>query len=804
MAVAPTLAAMSAHMAQAHYFPCRKCTSVFVSADRLAAHDRGNHPVDETTPTPQGKQASHRMQLMVQLAKETPAALPQLVSKPLVSSMTFLVQPRGDKTQVIAPTSSFAGVSSLSPVESVTSNQAPVTKPAQSFSLVASDPNSASVALGNLPVLRSSSTTETASSASQGSQDGLSSSHSQSERLRTFRTTAAGTPIRMLRRRSTTTSTAAKPVSLSQQASTAAKSQKPKRVSKSQAEVLTAGPQLTMLKPWIKPFQSNVRYSPLKSFAVSSVSQGSKDVSSTTEAMLLFGYPAVGTPIKVIRHGPSTTSTLAKPVLPMQTRESSKNAIVAQSANQSSKDDSSTISSEAEVLPIAAGTASKPVLPMQTRESSKNSIVAQSANQSSKDDSSTISSEAEVLPIVAGTAAKPVSPMRSHEIISDHSYCQGIEDDSSTSSTKPAELEVKDPEPLLTLAKPILFTVPSFTLKSTAEKSASSRPKVVSTKSKAVLTPAGTQLRVWKSLVPTLPSTETPSPSCGEIVSRIKHSAPAVGLLDPTAPYEYKMVRQGEGYVMMKVPKGTLEADKQALRMAKAELKMAQKLPLLPSDSSRPRRNTLKRGPYICKICEKICKSRVLLGEHELTHSTERNFRCTEYPGCTYAGGKNSSALKKHILAVHQSSHSVACEICGKVLRGGGYALRKHQAQIHFGPRPRYTGLCPVCDKMLCTNRALIDHLLEHENGRHFRCANCPKRFNTRKAIASHMTSHMTERPFPCDQCNFMFKNKNSLKMHQRRHAQPKNFKCDECGEAFAFFKLLYSHQRRLKHKNKK
>jgi hypothetical protein len=103
MAVAPTLTAMSAHMAQAHYFPCRKCTSVFVSADRLAAHDSGNHPAEvetSTTPTSQGKQGSHRMQLMVQLAKEAPNAPPKLVSSLAVSSRTFLVQPQGFKALV--------------------------------------------------------------------------------------------------------------------------------------------------------------------------------------------------------------------------------------------------------------------------------------------------------------------------------------------------------------------------------------------------------------------------------------------------------------------------------------------------------------------------------------------------------------------------------------------------------------------------------------------------------------------------------------------------------------------------------
>jgi uncharacterized Zn-finger protein len=322
-------------------------------------------------------------------------------------------------------------------------------------------------------------------------------------------------------------------------------------------------------------------------------------------------------------------------------------------------------------------------------------------------------------------------------------------------------------------------------------------------------------LRVWKSLVPSAlpkPALSIGGQGCGDDSNRIKRSlVPPYGLPDPTvymkAKFDYKMVRRGEGYVMEKRPKGTLEAERQASRLARDALKLEKAQlppPTPPPDLTQPKLRFRTKPPerLICKVCNKTCKSTFQLRQHELSHSVERNFLCTGYPGCMYAGGKNSTALQKHILSVHQP-HNLACEICGKVLRGES-SLRNHQATMHFGQKRKSTLPCNVCDKMLCSNQALVDHMLEHEDARHFRCADCPKRFNTRKAIASHVVWHMPDRPFPCYQCDARFKTTYCLREHRLRHSKYKALKCDLCGEAFKMRKSLISHQQRSCQQKKK
>jgi Zinc finger, C2H2 type len=268
--------------------------------------------------------------------------------------------------------------------------------------------------------------------------------------------------------------------------------------------------------------------------------------------------------------------------------------------------------------------------------------------------------------------------------------------------------------------------------------------------------------------------------------------------------FDYKMVKQGEGYVVRKLPLGTLEAQKQASRLARevVNLQKAQPKPkpVPPPPEKIPVKPHKPPPPiYNCRFCDKNFRKYFYMKEHELTHSLERNYPCTEYPNCMFAG-KNQTSLWKHVLQVHKMQE-LACEICGKVLRGN-LALRIHQDKIHFNPKRAPALPCTLCDKTLHNKQTLRDHLAEHENARNFHCADCPKRFNSRKTMANHVIWHMEDRPFPCDLCDSRFKNSTTLRVHRSTHSDEKHFKCTVCGDAFKLRAGLLSHQKHTKHKS--
>lgn len=93
---------------------------------------------------------------------------------------------------------------------------------------------------------------------------------------------------------------------------------------------------------------------------------------------------------------------------------------------------------------------------------------------------------------------------------------------------------------------------------------------------------------------------------------------------------------------------------------------------------------------------------------------------------------------------MHERQHEdrkleVACQICGKVMRGA-MALKKHVSMVHE-TRPQ------------------------------FQCDFCSKSFKRKETLNVHLRIHTGEKPFQCPRCDYASETKGNLKAHMwRKH----------------------------------
>ncbi|KAK4291012.1 hypothetical protein Pmani_036142 [Petrolisthes manimaculis] len=83
-------------------------------------------------------------------------------------------------------------------------------------------------------------------------------------------------------------------------------------------------------------------------------------------------------------------------------------------------------------------------------------------------------------------------------------------------------------------------------------------------------------------------------------------------------------------------------------------------------------------GPYgfVCRVCQKVCRSAAYLKEHMATHSEERSFLC-EVCGASF---KTRSVQRNHVLTIHRRPRAFTCPACDKRFNTN-FALRRHMKQ---------------------------------------------------------------------------------------------------------------------------
>ncbi|XP_044744054.1 oocyte zinc finger protein XlCOF19-like [Chrysoperla carnea] len=222
---------------------------------------------------------------------------------------------------------------------------------------------------------------------------------------------------------------------------------------------------------------------------------------------------------------------------------------------------------------------------------------------------------------------------------------------------------------------------------------------------------------------------------------------------------------------------------------------------------------------YFCDVCNKGYINKRKLKHHQISHSNERPFHCTQ---CDLSF-KARFILTKHVKTVHVSQACEVCQICGKNVRktylerhlkiheerspypctecNKKFSLEKsleiHFKRVHQNEQLKYHYLCNICGRGVVSRAELKRHLNAHKGVKPFECDICGKSYGRTGALNHHKkTVHLNQRPCVCPICSQAFHSKNILQNHMRKHTGERPYSCLVCGKSFGFRCVLKTHMR--------
>ncbi|RUS90453.1 hypothetical protein EGW08_001794, partial [Elysia chlorotica] len=221
---------------------------------------------------------------------------------------------------------------------------------------------------------------------------------------------------------------------------------------------------------------------------------------------------------------------------------------------------------------------------------------------------------------------------------------------------------------------------------------------------------------------------------------------------------------------------------------------------------------------HVCNVCQKGCKTALLLKIHLRSHKNENKLSCKS---CSrkfatlqflkdhlkthkdMSTQKPDQSLIKAVITKHNKDIKMMkvselqdppqpkgrqphtpvsrkatfeCKICHRMFTSEK-RLSNH-AHTHKGLFP-----CSVCTKSFASSSKLTNHMLEHEKlFRLFECGECGKRFFKNGHLKSHMTIHTGSRPHVCSVCGKAFSRGTTLRKHEKTHLK----RCKICDTTFA------------------
>lgn len=175
------------------------------------------------------------------------------------------------------------------------------------------------------------------------------------------------------------------------------------------------------------------------------------------------------------------------------------------------------------------------------------------------------------------------------------------------------------------------------------------------------------------------------------------------------------------------------------------------------------RRSRVKNSgnEFICNVCSKVCKSQKLLLLHNISHTGEKNFQCSQ---CQKQFGQ-SGALYRHIRTVHGGARDFVCDVCHQSFTAKATLLS--HARIHTGEKPF---VCQYCPKTFRTQQQCRQHQVIHTDSRPYSCNYCSKTFRRRPHLVVHIRTHTGEKPYACPVCGKAFAQKNDMTKHLNTH----------------------------------
>ncbi|XP_028671140.1 zinc finger protein 484-like [Erpetoichthys calabaricus] len=190
---------------------------------------------------------------------------------------------------------------------------------------------------------------------------------------------------------------------------------------------------------------------------------------------------------------------------------------------------------------------------------------------------------------------------------------------------------------------------------------------------------------------------------------------------------------------------------------------------------------------YLCTICGRQFKNKIILQMHLLIHGKKRQYGCSE---C------EKKFVYKTSLEVHKRTHTGkhlnVCNECGMKFIKISH-LQRHQ-KIHTGEKPY---ICDECGKHFRAKDNLVQHQRTHISKvtKPYNCTECGKKFSRRDNLYLHQRIHTGDKPFVCALCDKRFLSSTHLYSHIRSHTGAKPYCCPECGKTFSGVSNLYRHQ---------
>lgn len=178
---------------------------------------------------------------------------------------------------------------------------------------------------------------------------------------------------------------------------------------------------------------------------------------------------------------------------------------------------------------------------------------------------------------------------------------------------------------------------------------------------------------------------------------------------------------------------------------------------------------------FDCKNCDKVCKSRSALKQHNKYHvdPKERPYLCTKCDKGAYLfseaieirliisssspGFMLKSRLENHLIYAHEKP--TKCTLCGKVVSN----MDNHCKVIH--PRPDQLRKCSICKKEMSAI-SLRNHVYKVHSGKKFPCPKCKKKFKTKSHLEAHEEQIHSGVRFKCEICSGFYRSRKSLNAH--------------------------------------
>ncbi|XP_034245276.1 zinc finger protein 2 homolog [Thrips palmi] len=195
------------------------------------------------------------------------------------------------------------------------------------------------------------------------------------------------------------------------------------------------------------------------------------------------------------------------------------------------------------------------------------------------------------------------------------------------------------------------------------------------------------------------------------------------------------------------------------------------------------------RKVYDCEYCDQIFHSYTKYTLHELTHTGEKKYNCSD---CSRSFTHKHSLIG-HIREQHTGEVNFTCDVCGR-----GFVHRS-TFNIHKKTHSTEKTLkCPDCDKCFTQMKNLRVHRQIHTASRSHTCQVCGKSFNFLKTLKVHLVLHSGEKPFVCTYCGKAFAQSAPLKTHTRIHTGERPYECKLCPSSYSTSNALKAHV--LKH----